>query len=489
MKFDIPGEVRALGITLVQAGHQAYIVGGCMRDILIEKIPSDWDIATDATPEQIQKLFPESVYENNFGTVGVKTGSEVETLKIVEITTLRKDGLYSDKRHPDEIKFAKTIEEDLARRDFTINALALSLVAGGASEIIDPYDGQKDLKSKLIRAVGDPAARFNEDALRLMRAVRFAAQLGYMIEERTAQAIKQYAGLLAMVSKERVRDELEKLILTDDAAEGINMMQSLGLLHHVIPELEEGIGIAQNLHHIYTVFEHNVRALEYTVDKKYSFPIRMGALLHDVGKPRTKRGEGKYATFYNHEIVGARMTAKILDRLRFSKEIVEYVTHLVRWHLFYYNVGEVSAAGVRRFLSRIGVDTVDDILRIREADRIGSGVPKAFPYRLRHLKFMIEKVRRDPISPKMLAVNGGDVMEELKIAPSPRVGHILSLLLEDVLDDPKKNDRTLLVARMREFNKLSDAELIKLRTKAERKKEELEAAIEKEMKERYFIKD
>ncbi len=290
-----------------------------------------------------------------------------------------------------------------------------------------------------------------------------------------------------MVSKERIRDELAKLIMTEHAADGIRQLEQLGLLKYVIPELCEGVGMAQNLHHIYSVFEHNVRALQYTAEKNYTFPVRLGALLHDVGKPRTKRGEGKYATFYNHEVVGARMTAKILDRLRFSKEVVEYVTHLVRWHLFYYNVGEVSAAGVRRFLVHIGVETVDDILRIREADRIGSGVPKAFPYRLRHLKFMIEKVRRDPVHPKMLALRGDDVMQLLGIEASPRIGHLLAILLEEVLDDPKKNDHEKLATRLKELNQWSDSELVLLRKKAEARKEEFEAGVEKEMKQRHAV--
>lgn len=488
MRQVIPEAVQSIAKILNESGHAAYLVGGCVRDLLRGMAPKDWDIATDARPEEIQKLFPESVYENEFGTVGVKTESAEASLRVIEITTFRKDAAYTDKRHPDAITFADTINDDLARRDFTINAMAWNLATpNAASVVIDPCNGQSDLEAKIIRAVGDPNARFNEDALRLMRAVRFAAQLGFIIEEKTATAIKKHAGLLEMVSKERIRDEFSKLIMTDHAAEGVRKLEDLGLLRYVIPELREGIAMAQNLHHIYTVFEHNILALDYTVKKKYSFAIRLAALLHDVGKPRTKRGEGKYATFYNHEVVGARMTVKILDRLRFSKEIVEYVTHLVRWHLFYYNVGEVSAAGVRRFLARIGVETVDDILRIREADRIGSGVPKAFPYRLRHLKFMIEKVRRDPVHPKMLALRGDDVMKLLNIEPCPRIGHLLTILLEEVLDDPTKNNHDALAARLKELHALSDAELVALRKKSEARKEEFEAGVEAEMKKRHAV--
>lgn len=493
MNRELPEPVITIGKKLSDKGYQAYLVGGCVRDLMLKLPPKDWDIATDATPAELQKIFPESVYENNFGTVGVKTESVDPTFKIIEITTFRKEGAYTDKRHPDDVRYAKSIEEDLARRDFTVNAIAFCMTKSNRPEffegqqLVDPFGGVADLKKKCIRAVGDPQLRFNEDALRLLRAVRFASQLGFTIEEQTTSAIKKHAALLEMVSKERIRDEFSKLVMTDDAVSGMRMLQEYGLLHYIIPELEEGVNMAQNLHHIYTVFEHNIRALEYTAKKKYAFEVRLASLLHDVGKPRTKNGEGKYATFYNHEMVGAKMTAKILDRLRYAKDVVEYVTHLVRWHLFYYNVGEVSAAGVRRFLARVGVDSIDDILRVREADRIGSGVPKAFPYKLRHLKFMIEKVRRDPVSPKMLAINGNDVMRELKIEPSARIGHLLTILIEEVLDDPLKNNREGLAMRVHELNKLSDSELIALRKKAEDKKEEFEAGVEKEMKKKYFV--
>ena len=248
------------------------------------------------------------------------------------------------------------------------------------------------------------------------------------------------------------------------------------------------MGCAQNKHHIYTVFEHNVRALQYTADKNYPLPVRLAALLHDVGKPRTKRGEGSDSTFHNHEYVGAKMTAKILDRLRFGKDLVEQVTHLVRSHLFYYNVGEVTEAGVRRFLVRVGPENVDDLLKVREADRIGSGVPKAFPYKLRHLLFMIEKVKHDPIHPKMLAVRGDDVMKVLDIPPGPKIGAILNVLLEEVLDDPAKNTRENLEFRIKDLGRLDEKELEALAEKARGKKEEFESGIEADMKKKYYVK-
>lgn len=485
MELKIPKEVKVIAKELEKNGHQAYLVGGCVRDLFLKREPKDWDIATDATPTEVQKIFSDSVYENSFGTVGVKTDSKDEKLKIVEVTTFRLEGKYSDKRHPDEVEFAKTIEEDLGRRDFTVNAMALGVEG---KNIIDPYGGQKDLKDKIVKTVGNPEKRFEEDALRLMRAVRFAIELGFSIDETTIGAVKNQSGLLQMIAKERIREELARIIVAPQAAEGIILLEDAGLLKHIMPELREGIGCGQNKHHIYTVFDHNVRALNYTAEKNYSFVVRLASLLHDVGKPRTKGGDGPDSTFYNHEVVGARMTVKILDNLRFSKEIIDKVSHLVRNHLFYYNVGEVTAAGVRRFLSRVGPENIDDLLKVREADRIGSGVPKAFPYKLRHLLFMIEKVKHDPIHPKLLKVRGDDVMKILKIEPCPKIGKILGILLEEVLDDPKKNDKEYLKTRVEDLGGLSDKVLDEMAKKARETKEEFESGVEEKMKSKYYVK-
>ncbi|HXF44012.1 MAG TPA: HD domain-containing protein [Candidatus Paceibacterota bacterium] len=483
MKAEIPKVVREIAKELEEAGHKAYLVGGCVRDLILHREPKDWDIATEAKPEVVQKIFPESVYENEFGTVGVKTGSDEDNLKIVEVTTFRIEGKYTDKRHPDKIKFAKTIEEDLCRRDFTMNALAMDL----SGAVVDPFGGRDDIKAKVIKTVGAPKERFSEDALRLMRAVRFASELGFDIDKETARALKNNAGLLETIAKERVRDEFVKIVMTPRAASGIVKLEDYDLLRYIVPELREGIGCGQNLHHIYTVFEHNVRALNYTAEKGYPLHIRLAALFHDVGKPRTKRGEGKYSTFYNHETVGAKMTVRIMDRLHFPKDLTEKVSHLVRSHLFYYNVGEVTEAGVRRFLSRVGPENVPDLIKVREADRVGSGVPKAVPYKIRHLLFMIEKVKNDPISPKMLKVNGNDVMKILNIGPGPKVGQILSVLLEEVLDNPAKNKSGYLEDRVRELGSLGDEDLFALAMKAETKKEEFESGVEREIKKKYHV--
>ncbi len=483
-KSDVPKEVAEVSKTLVEAGFEAYLVGGCVRDMLLGREPKDWDIATNAKPEEVQKLFEDTVYENDFGTVGVKTESEDPKLKVIEVTTYRIEGKYTDKRHPDDVKFAKTIEEDLSRRDFTVNALAMDLKGG----VIDPYGGKDDLKEKIIRTVGKPEERFNEDALRLMRAVRFATELDFEIELNTRRAIEKLSRELEVIAKERVRDELVKIIMTPRAAKGIMLLEELGLLQNVLPELREGLGVGQNKHHIYTVFEHNVRALDYTAKEGYSLEVRMAALLHDVGKPKSKVGDGPDSTFHQHEYIGAKLAARALDRLRFPKDFIEIVAHLVKSHMFYYDVGEISDAGVRRFVRRVGPENIDDLLKVREADRIGSGVKKAIPYRLRHLLFMIDKVKQDPLSPKMLKLNGDELMRLLKLEPSPRVGWILNALLEEVLDDPSHNTREHLEKRAKEFGKLTDKELITLAASAREKKDELQADMEEDIKKKHFVK-
>jgi poly(A) polymerase/tRNA nucleotidyltransferase (CCA-adding enzyme) len=353
--------------------------------------------------------------------------------------------------------------------------------------LVDPYNGQQDLKNKVLRAVGNPEQRFQEDALRLMRAVRLASEFGFEIESETQKALKKNSSLLKQIAKERVRDELTKLLMTKNAKRGIEQLETFGLLKYVVPEVREGIDVGQNKHHIYSVWEHNLLALDYAAKKDFSLELRLASLLHDVGKPRTKRGEGESSTFHGHEIVGARMTKRILEDLKFSKEIVGKVAHLVRYHLFYYNVGEVTEAGVRRFISRVGVEHIDDLMKLRQSDRIGSGVPKAIPYKIRHLLFMIDKVRKDPISPKMLKIDGLKVMEILKIQPGPKVGWILGILLDEVLEDPKKNTEAYLEKRAGELGKLQDVELLKMFEKSRETKSEFEAGQEEELKKKFYV--
>lgn len=481
----IPSEVKDVLAALEKAGFSAYAVGGAVRDIIIGREPKDWDVATSASPEEIIKIFPDSVYENSFGTVGVKTRSENKSVSVIEVTTFRKEGKYTDFRHPDEVKFSDKLEDDLSRRDFTVNAMAVS----SSGEITDPFGGRDDIKKKTIRTVGDPDKRFGEDALRLMRAIRFAAELGFDIDPETFSAIVSNADLLSKIAEERIRDEFAKMMMSEGAgpAWGIVQMEKTGIIKHVIPELLEGIGVTQNKHHIYTVWEHNLRALDYAAKSGASLEVRIASLLHDVGKPRSKAGDGPDATFHSHEMIGAKMAKKIMERLKFSGEISGRVVHLVRHHLFYYNVGEVTEAGVRRFISRVGEENIDDLFKIREADRIGSGVPKAVPYKTRHLRFMIDKVRHDPISPKMLKTDGVKLMEHLKIVPGPKVGMILGILLEDVLDEPNRNDEKHLLKKAEELNKMSEPELADMAKKARETKLEFEAEEEKEMKKKHKV--
>jgi len=494
--MQIPLEVLEIIKKLNQADFDAYIVGGCVRDLIISKIkelkknPKDWDIATIAKPEQIQKLFPDSVYENEFGTVLIKTGSESPNLKIIEVTTLRKEGKYSDKRHPDKIEFAKTIEEDLSRRDFTVNAMAIK-IKNSERTLIDPFDGQKDLENKLIRTVGDAKERFSEDGLRLMRAIRFACELNFQIESQTLEAIKKNASLLSFISKERVRDELIKIINSSEAAKGILLLQETGLLKQIIPELEKGIGVTQNKHHIYTVWEHLWRSLEYACAKKYSLEVRLASLFHDIGKPYTKEGEGIDSTFYNHEWQGAKITARILSRLKFSNDKSERIVKLVRCHGFVYDTEITTDAAIRRLLVKIGKENIQELAQVREADRIGSGCPKALPFRLRHFLFRVEKVLQElegqQPSLKILKINGNDVIKILNIKPSSKIGAILNILLEEILDDPKKNTKKYLEKEVKKLNQLSENELNKKQKIAREKYESLLKEAEEEIKKKYYV--
>jgi len=449
----------------------------------MKRTPKDWDIATNATPEQIQRVFPNSFYENKFLTVSVKTESSDESLKNIEITTYRLEAEYSDKRHPDKIKYAQKLEDDLARRDFTINAFAMDL----DGKVIDLFDGQKDLKNKIIRTVGNPEERFSEDALRMLRAVRFACVLNFRIEEKTREAIKKNSFWMEAVSQERIRDEFVKIIMSDRPADGIELLRELNLLKYVLPELLDNYGVSQNKHHTFDCYWHALKALEFTAQKNYNIYVRLASLLHDIAKPKVKSGQGENATFYNHEIVGAKMAFQILNRMKFPKKDVQKITKLVRYHLFYYNVGEVSEASVRRLVKNVGPENIEELLQVRMADRKGSGVPKAEPYKLRHLKYLIEKVAQDPISAKMLKANGQDIMEILQMNPGPKIGQILDILLGYVLEDPKKNNKEFFKSEIEKLGNLDDKELQKLSEKFREARENVETKRDEMTKQKYWV--
>ena len=491
--MTIPKEVKQIIIKLQKMGFEGYIVGGCVRDILLGLEPKDWDVTTNAKPEEIQKIFPDSFYENKFLTVTVLTGSK--DISEIEITTYRQEAAYSDKRHPDQVQFATKLEDDLSRRDFTVNAMAMD----ANKKIIDLFDGQKDIKKKIIKTVGNPDERFSEDALRMLRAVRFATTLGpalserseskgFTIEEKTAEAIKKNSVWLEAVSKERIRDEFVKIIMAPHAAEGIELLRQLHLLKYIVPELEENYGVGQNKHHIYDCYQHALKALEFTAKKKFNMHVRVAALFHDIGKPRAKVGEGKESTFYNHEVVGAKMAFQILNRLKFSNKDIERIVNLIRYHMFYYNVDEVSESSVRRLVKKVGSENMEELLQLREADRIGSGVPKAEPYKLRHLKYVIDKVSQDPISVKMLKVDGKDIMDILQIKPGPKIGQILDILLGHVLDDPKKNTKAFLDDEIKRLGAMDEQKLKSLAEKSKEETFEVQTEQNEKTKSKYWVK-
>ncbi|OGG92153.1 hypothetical protein A3H16_03655 [Candidatus Kaiserbacteria bacterium RIFCSPLOWO2_12_FULL_53_8] len=478
IKLAVPPEVLALHDTLRKAGFEAYLVGGCVRDLILGREPKDWDITTNAKPDEIQKLFEETFYENYFGTVGVVTQSENPRLKVIEITPYRIEGKYSNARHPDEVKFSDKLSEDLKRRDFTINAIAYDPAKG---ELVDEHGGKDDLAAKRVKTVGDPQERFEEDALRMLRAVRIAAELDFVLEAKTAEGIAAQAVQLAKISRERVRDELVRILESDRPMQALYVAQKLGILKYVIPELEEGIGCAQNQAHSFDVFEHLMRSLQHAADKKWPLDVRLAALLHDVGKPATRvwSDEKKDWTFYGHDVVSARMAKKILNDLRFPKETIEKVTTLVRLHMFFSDPDVITLSAVRRVISRVGKENITDLLNLRVCDRIGTGRPKAHPFRLRKYMSMVDEAMRDPVSVSMLKIDGAKIIE-IGEKPGPRIGWILHALLEEVLDDPQKNTEEYLEKRTDELMVLPEAELKKLgEAGKDRREEEDEAAVQK----------
>ena len=486
MHFQVPEEVRKVAALLRKAGFESYLVGGCVRDLVIGRSPKDWDVTTNAKPEDIQKAFPDSFYENDFGTVGVKTDSEDERLAVIEVTPYRTETGYSDKRRPDKVEFGDSLEEDLARRDFTINALAYDDSKG---QIVDPYKGQEDIGHKVLRTVGNPEERFEEDALRLMRAVRLVAELGFALDADTAAAIQKKAHNLGHISKERIRDEFVRILNSSQPMMAFVLCQQLGLLEYIAPDLLRGIGIDQNQAHSYTVFEHNLRALQHAADKEWSFDIRLAALFHDISKPETRRrsDEKNDWTFHGHEVVGSRVTRKTLEDLRFSRETIEKVSKLVRWHMFFSDPDQITLSAVRRMIRNVGEENIWDLLNLRICDRIGTGRPKEQPFRFRKYKAMVEEALRDPISVKMLKIDGQVLMERLHVQPGPRMGWILSALLDEVLEDPKRNTEKYLENKSSELLTLSDSELKLLGDEGRKKKEEREEAELQEILKKHHV--
>ncbi len=488
LKKTIPQEIIAISEALKKAGFEAYLVGGCVRDVLLGKQPKDWDFTTNATPDQIIGLFPKTFYENSYGTVGVvneeaEARGAHESLHVVEVTPYRLETGYSDNRRPDKVEWSPSLEEDLKRRDFTINAIALNIDSKGQIiDLVDHFEGQKDLGNKSIRAVGKAADRFGEDALRMLRAVRLSAELGFAIEGETLKAISEKAPLLAKIAHERIRDEFVRLLMSKEPSVALGVAEKLKILPYIAAELEQGVGIEQNKAHSYDVWTHLLKSLQHAADKAWPLEIRLAALFHDVGKPATRRldPEKQEWTFYGHEVVGARMTKKILENLRFSKKIIEKVVILVRWHMFFSDTEQITLSAVRRMIRNVGQDNIWDLMNVRICDRIGTGRPKESPYRLRKYHAMIEEALRAPVSVGMLKIDGAKIMEISKEAPGPKIGFILHALLQETLDDPEKNSFEYLEKRAGELTALS---LEELKKKSDEGKEKKELAEEEELAE------
>ncbi len=471
---DIPLVVRQTAETLENAGYEAYLVGGCVRDLMLGKTPKDWDLTTNAHPEEIQALFVEHYANNDFGTIGVKTEDEDPALAVIEVTPYRSESGYTDLRRPDSVTFGVSLDEDLARRDFTVNALAYRPKTG---VLVDHFGGLKDLAEKRLRTVGDAHERFNEDALRMMRAVRLAAELGFVIDTATMTAIAENSQLLKRISIERVAAEFSRIIASKEPKQGIIFLEKLELFQHVIPELRDGIACEQGGIHAFDVFEHNLRTLQAAADKDFPFHVRLAALLHDIGKPATRRigGKNKHYTFFGHEVVGARMTKSILERLKMPRETIEIVVNLVRWHMFFSDPDQITLSAVRRTITRIGEEHIEDLLNLRVCDRIGTGRPKEQPFRFRKYKAMVDEALRDPISVKMLKVNGDRIMEMTGEKPGRRLGYVLHALLEEALEDSTKNTVEYMEKRALELLKMPENVLIELAEAGKRRQAEEEA--------------
>jgi tRNA nucleotidyltransferase (CCA-adding enzyme) len=442
----IPADVVGVCRRLREAGHQAYLVGGGVRDLVLGRSPKDFDVATSALPEAVLGLFGQRYAIPTglqHGTVTVLTGAPPAG-RPVEVTTFRGEGEYLDGRRPSSVEFGKTLEEDLARRDFTMNAMAFDPLE---DRLVDLHGGHADLAGKLVRAVGDPVQRFREDGLRPMRAVRQATQLGLAIDPATMAAIPQTLASFRKVSAERVRDELVKLLGAAEPARGIELLRQAGLLAEVIPELLEGVGCAQNRFHRHDVYGHTLATL---ADAQGDVVLRLGALLHDVGKPRARQPKegapGEYS-FYRHEHVGAEMADTICRRLKVSTAERESVRALVENHMFFY-APEWTDGTVRRFVKRVGVEHLPALLALREADITGRGMGEDREKETRELRARVSEVAAADaaLSTKDLAIDGRDVMRILGVPPGRQVGVILEALLERVLDDPGLNDRPTLEA-------------------------------------------
>ncbi len=460
MKINLPLFVKEILKKFLEVGHEIYIVGGAVRDLTMDKEIKDWDFTTNATPEIILGLFPDGFYDNTFGTVGVVNPKDEKNKKpgvkipVYEITTFRKEIGYSDSRHPDKVSWGKIVEEDLIRRDFTINAMALkpTFPLSPSFILIDPHHGQKDIQAKIIKAVGAPDKRFTEDALRMMRAIRIATQLGFSIEEKTFEAIKKNVNLLDKISAERVRDELLKLLSYPFAADGYMLLRNSGLAEKILPDVESGFGVEQKSpqrHHIFDVGTHSVMSLKFS---RSSNPIvNLAILLHDVGEPTVARNKKGVITFYNHEMLGASTARNIAEHLKLSKKDIQKLVTLVRWHQFSVDERQTDKA-IRRFIRNVGKENLDDMLILRTADRLGGGAQET-SWRLERFKQKLIEVQKEPFLVTDLKIDGNEMMKALKIHPGPLIGKLLNQLFAEVVDKKIKNEKGILLKRLKQITK------------------------------------
>ena len=435
MKIELPRKVSFIISNLSLHGYEAYAVGGCIRDAILAKEPGDWDITTSATPGEIKKLFRHTIDTGiEHGTVTVLLGKES-----FEVTTFRIDGAYEDGRHPSSVTFTKNLIEDLKRRDFTINAMAYN----DEVRLVDRVGGMKDLNHHLIRCVGDPKTRFGEDYLRILRALRFSAQLGFKLEQHTVEGMVELAPNLTQISAERIREEWVKLLLSDNP-DKIHEAYQLGITKVILPEWDAMVGVEQrNLYHSHDVAGHTLLSLKATKKDKV---LRLAMLFHDMGKPQTKTTDAKGVDhFVGHDRVSEQMAKEIMNRLKFDKETTKKVTKLVAYHNYPLNT---TPRAVRRAVNRIGVELFPYYLAVRVADLKGKSYyeRKERLKKVVHVRYLFLKILKEKqcFSLDKLAIKGQDIME-LGLSPGPEVGRILNELLEFVLDYPRYNTREALL--------------------------------------------
>lgn len=461
LKFTIPDYIQKIARILSKEGYEVYLVGGAIRDIAMGKTPNDYDLATNALPDEMLELFPKSVSTGaKFGTVIALVEDSKKENHDVEVTTFRSEEEYIDGRWPSKVKFVDEIYKDLGRRDFTINAMAIDLPLELLDsqeierdwEVYDPFGGMEDIKLKLVRAVGTPIERFKEDGLRAFKACRLASQLEFEIERDTFEAIKECIPIAKQVSMERIRDEFMKLLLkSPKPSKGIDLMRESGLLQIFLPELLEGFGVEQKLYHVHDVYWHSLKTCDYAEDS-----VKLAALLHDIAKPRTDMGNGH---FYGHDVMGVEMIETIMKRLRFSKTEIERVKTLVRNHMFYYphsqqegksnedmQLSQWSDSAVRRFLNRVGEENVEDLFKLRIADATSNPNSPFNPEEITQLQKHISEVRAKDMALKVsdLDITGED-LKLIGVQAGPAMGKILNALLDIVIEDPLMNTKEKLL--------------------------------------------